>query len=97
VVSSFARQLPDNFGLADLRPREVGSGFSWGLAGPNAEVRRDRAELLFVLSRRRTSDSRAALLFDKPDCPGAAQDEMQCETLGIESSEIRLRHKRGAQ
>jgi len=41
VVSSFARQLPDNFGLADLRPREVGSGFSWGLAGPNAEVRRD--------------------------------------------------------
>lgn len=47
IVSRFANQLPENFRLADLRPREVGSGFSWGSAGPNTEVRRDGADLLF--------------------------------------------------
>jgi len=52
VVSNFAEQLPENFRLADLRSREVGSGFSWGLAGPNTEVRRDGAELLFGVEQK---------------------------------------------
>jgi cell wall assembly regulator SMI1 len=47
VVSTFASQLPDNFDIVDLRSKEIGSGFSWGLAGPNTEVRRSGAELLF--------------------------------------------------
>jgi cell wall assembly regulator SMI1 len=55
VVSNFAEQLPENFRLADLRPKEVGSGFSWGLAGPNAEVRRDRADLLFGVEQKAPS------------------------------------------
>lgn len=55
VVSNFAEQLPENFRLADLRPREVGSGFSWGLAGPNAEVRRDEADLLFGVEQKTPS------------------------------------------
>jgi hypothetical protein len=55
VVSNFAGQLPENFRLADLRSREVGSGFSWGLAGPNAEVRRDGAELLFGVEQKAPS------------------------------------------
>jgi len=54
-VSNFAGQLPENFRLADLRSREVGSGFSWGLAGPNAEVRRDGAELLFGVEQKAPS------------------------------------------
>jgi cell wall assembly regulator SMI1 len=55
VVSNFAKQLPENFGLADLRSREIGSGFSWGLAGPNTEVRRDGAELLFGVEQKAPS------------------------------------------
>lgn len=52
VVSAFAQQLPESFRLADLRPREIGSGFSWGLAGPNAEVRRHNEDLLFAVEQK---------------------------------------------
>ncbi len=47
TVSNFAGQLPDGFRLADLRSKEVGSGYSWDLLGPDAEVRRAGTELLF--------------------------------------------------
>jgi len=47
VLSRFASQLPEGFCIADLRSLKVGSGFSWGKAGPNAEIRRIGTELLF--------------------------------------------------
>lgn len=49
LVSNFAAQLPEAFYVADLRSREVGSGFSWGTAGPNANVRRAGVDLLFAV------------------------------------------------
>ncbi|HKV23082.1 MAG TPA: SMI1/KNR4 family protein [Candidatus Acidoferrum sp.] len=52
VVSQFAEHLPEGFGVADLRPAGFGSGFSWGKAGPNAEVRRHGAELVFGIQQR---------------------------------------------
>jgi cell wall assembly regulator SMI1 len=55
LVSNFAEQLPENFRLADLRSKEVGSGFSWGLAGPNTELRRDGTELLFGVEQKAPS------------------------------------------
>jgi SMI1 / KNR4 family (SUKH-1) len=61
AVSNFAEQLPENFRLADLRSKEIGSGFSWGLAGPNTEVRRDGAELLFGVEERAPSFLKRAL------------------------------------
>lgn len=47
TVSNFARQLPENFRVADLRSMKVGAGFSWGKAGPNADIRRSGTDLLF--------------------------------------------------
>lgn len=47
TVSNFAEKLPEVFHLADLRSREVGSGFSWDLVGPHSEVLRAPGELLF--------------------------------------------------
>lgn len=47
VVAKFARELPDNFRVADLRSTKVGSGFSWGKAGADAEIRRVGNELIF--------------------------------------------------
>ena len=57
VVSKFAEQLPESFCVADLRSKEVGSGFSWGKAGANTDIRRNGADLLFGVeqSRRRSS------------------------------------------
>jgi hypothetical protein len=52
AVSRFAGQLPDNFRVADLRSLKVGSGFSWGKAGPDAEIRRNGAELVFGVEQR---------------------------------------------
>jgi hypothetical protein len=52
VVSKFAEQLPDNYLVADLRPMEVGSGFSWGKAGPRADTRRNGAELIFGVEQK---------------------------------------------
>jgi hypothetical protein len=47
VVSNFAKQLPEDFRVADLRGRVVGSGFSWGVRGSNAIVQRAGGELVF--------------------------------------------------
>lgn len=52
VVSKFAEQLPENFRVADLRAKKIGSGFSWGKAGPSAGLRRDGAELLFAVEQK---------------------------------------------
>lgn len=52
VVSAFAKRLPDNFRIADLRSKKVGSGFSWGLAGPNTIIQRCGADLLFGVEQK---------------------------------------------
>jgi hypothetical protein len=52
VVSKFAEQLPDNYRVADLRSRKIGSGFSWGKAGPGADIRRSGAELVFGVEKK---------------------------------------------
>jgi len=52
AVSKFAGQLPDNFRIADLRSTKVGSGFSWGKAGPDADIRRYGSELIFGVEQR---------------------------------------------
>lgn len=52
VVSQFAGQLPDNYRVADLRSRKVGSGFSWGKAGPQGDLRRHGAELIFGVEKK---------------------------------------------
>jgi hypothetical protein len=46
-VLSFAKLLPPNCQIADLRSRNIGSGFSWGRHGPNSEIRRNGALLMF--------------------------------------------------
>jgi hypothetical protein len=52
TLATFARQLPDTFRVADLRAKEIGSGFSWGRAGPDAEVRRNGADLIFGVEQK---------------------------------------------
>ncbi len=65
TVSNFATQLPENFRIADLRSREIGSGFSWGLSGPNPEVRRSGAELLFGVEQKAPSFLKRVLMRPK--------------------------------
>ena len=55
AVSKFASQLPENFAVADLRSKEVGRGFSWGKAGPSADIRRNGTELLFGVEQKTPS------------------------------------------
>jgi hypothetical protein len=52
VVSSFAEQLPENFRVADLRSLTVGSGFSWGKAGPATDIRRNGSALIFGVEQK---------------------------------------------
>ena len=52
-VATFAAQLPPNFSLADLRSKEIGSGFSWGRAGAAATIQRDNSKLLFGVEQSR--------------------------------------------
>jgi hypothetical protein len=52
VISKFAEQLPDNFRIADLRSAEIGSGFSWGKAGPTAGIRRNGTDLIFAVEQK---------------------------------------------
>lgn len=54
TLSSFAKTLPSNFMIADLRSRTIGSGFSWGKAGPSAEVRRCPGALIFAVEQKKT-------------------------------------------
>jgi hypothetical protein len=53
TLREFANSLPERFQIADLRKAEIGSGFSWGKAGPNADVRRCGTELLFAVEQKR--------------------------------------------
>jgi hypothetical protein len=55
ALSQFAEQLPQTFCVADLRSKEIGSGFSWGKAGPNTDIRRAGAELLFGVEQKAPS------------------------------------------
>jgi len=64
VMAEFSRQLPGMFRVADLRPLEVGSGFAWGRAGADAEIRRSGSELLFGVQIKESLFSR--LLRRKP-------------------------------
>jgi len=52
VVATFARELPEDFRVVDLRVVEVGSGFCWGASGPDTVVKRCRWELLFGVEHR---------------------------------------------
>jgi len=52
TVSKFAEQLPENFRVADLRSMKVGSGFSGGKAGANADIRRNGPELVFGVEQK---------------------------------------------
>jgi hypothetical protein len=52
VIRGFADQLSDEFCVADLRPREVGSGFSWGRAGANTQLKRAGSDLIFGIERK---------------------------------------------
>ena len=54
VIRGFADQLSDEFCVADLRPREVGSGFSWGKAGANTQLKRAGSDLIFGIERKLT-------------------------------------------
>jgi hypothetical protein len=47
-VRQFAQSLPDNFRIADLREREIGSGFAWNL---NSDIRRSGNELIFGIGK----------------------------------------------
>lgn len=47
ALAEFSKHLPESFRVADLRALAVGSGFAWGRAGANAEIRRYGSELLF--------------------------------------------------
>jgi cell wall assembly regulator SMI1 len=52
TIRKCANQLSDSFCVADLRSRKIGSGFSWGKAGPDAAVRRNGSELLFGVQQK---------------------------------------------
>jgi len=45
LLSNFARKLPKDFRVVDLRSLEIGSGFSWGSA--NGKIIRAEANLIF--------------------------------------------------
>lgn len=52
TVSKFAEQLPDNYRVADLRLKKIGSGFSWGKGGPTTDIRRIGTELVFGVEQK---------------------------------------------
>ncbi len=51
IVASFAKDLPDNAYVADLRTREFGAGFSWGKS--DSEPRRAGEHLIFSVEKKR--------------------------------------------
>ncbi len=53
AISAFARALPEDFAVSDLRARAIGSGFSWGRAKPET-IRRHASELIFGVQARRS-------------------------------------------
>jgi hypothetical protein len=65
IIREFADQLNDKWSVIDLRASPIGSGFSWGRGGPDSEVIRRGAELIFGVpgGKRRGVLSR---LFERP-------------------------------
>ena len=51
-LSAFVDQLPTNYCIADLRAKEIGSGFAWGRAGADAKVRRAGTALVFAIEQK---------------------------------------------
>jgi hypothetical protein len=49
TLAQFARSLPDNFRLFDLRGSTAPRGFAWGRAGPQAHCRRLDHDLIFAV------------------------------------------------
>lgn len=52
-LRGFAESLTDDFEIADLRQRAVGTGFSWGRAGRSTKLRRFGTELLFAVEKKK--------------------------------------------
>jgi len=52
VLARFANQMSDKFWIADLRSKQIGSGFSWGKAGPDTIIKRDGFDLVFAVSQK---------------------------------------------
>lgn len=50
-LAAFAEELAGPFYIADLRKREIGSGFSWGKA--DSEVRRFKDKLIFGVEKKK--------------------------------------------
>lgn len=53
VLRAFARELTEDYVIADLRDSVRGKGFVWGIAGPDTDVRRAGSELLFATEKRK--------------------------------------------
>lgn len=53
VLRAFAEQLDDRFAIVDLRAGVPGTGFVWGAAGADTELRRAGDELLFAVERKK--------------------------------------------
>jgi hypothetical protein len=54
ILKDFAAHLEEDYLIADLRKCEIGSGFSWGLSGPDTVVKRLNEELVFAVRKKRT-------------------------------------------
>ena len=51
-ASGFALSLPDNFVIADLRNKQIQSGFAWGKFGPNIDkAKRHETELIWGIEK----------------------------------------------
>jgi len=51
ALAAFAQQLPENYKIADLRARLIGSGYAWGRARPEALVMRMESALVFAVEQ----------------------------------------------
>ena len=58
VLSAFARELDDSYGIIDLRRAKPGDGFSWGRYGPNTVVQRFGMHPVFAYQKPRSLFSR---------------------------------------
>ena len=58
ILSAFARELDDSYGIIDLRRAKPGDGFSWGRYGPNTLVKRFGMHAVFAYQKPRGLVSR---------------------------------------
>ena len=49
VLAEFAETLPPNYLIADMRQADWGDGFPWSLTGPEGDIIRAGAELIFAI------------------------------------------------